>query len=458
MTNSTNSTFVKKLDDADTFESIITDVTISSDLISKDQERYNTLYNAFKNKGIIKSSRDNIKWIASKWKTIYKYILDVYQSVTLRYYLEGLANILLAIDKDKYKEITRPMYNLGKSLQVEKDKERLEGVMTESELKNYVSYNDLVAERERLFNVWNDNLNNKEANIYHLLLAVNTYLPPLRQNWNEMTLFKDTKPPPNDDINYLWEYKKDKWAIVMNYDKIENKRRANGKDREIFKLDDDIKGITNGKRLNDIIKLSLDYFPRDYVLVSPRLNGDKPMSPRNYDNILATIFNPKKPTTNILRKSYINYWHSEKISPKNKMEIARRMRHTLNVASSFYQKINTDDKKDISLDIFELPKIKKSKPKVLKEVSKPVKVPYNPVEYSRKYREENGEELNEKRRNDYEMNKKAILRNKILRNLNNGLTSKPTQMTIDRYGLYYDDDKDKWDYEENNNEPVTRTK
>ena len=73
----------------------------------------------------------------------------------------------------------------------------------------------------------------KKLNIYHLILALNTYIPPLRLNLINMEFHRERKAPPsNIQTNYLWEKTTGKWVIVLNYDKIENKRQAKGYDRE----------------------------------------------------------------------------------------------------------------------------------------------------------------------------------------------------------------------------------
>ena len=73
--------------------------------------------------------------------------------------------------------------------------------------------------------------------MFHLILAVNTYIPPLRLNWIDMEIYPERvvegkvkkkipanlPAPPEDDQNYLWEVNPGKWAMVINYDKVENK-------------------------------------------------------------------------------------------------------------------------------------------------------------------------------------------------------------------------------------------
>lgn len=43
--------------------------------------------------------------------------------------------------------------------------------------------------------------------------------------------------------------------MVINADKIEAKRKSRDLPRQIMRLNDDIEGVTNGKRLNELISL-----------------------------------------------------------------------------------------------------------------------------------------------------------------------------------------------------------
>ena len=249
--------------------------------------------------------------------------------------------------------------------------------------------------------------------------------------------------------NYIWEYEKGQWRYVIGNDKITYKEMLKpGYKRSVFTLSDEIKDITDGKRLNKIITNSLDTHPRKYLLTPTRLlNPDEPMTESAYNSMMATIFQPKKPTCNLFRKAYVNYYYP-KLSTKMQREIATRMRHNKNTAHVNYIKLNIPSeckpKKiikdvDIELDEEDLP-------------LEPVKTPiaktsyFNAKEHAKEYRIINKEKIAEQRKKHYQENKDKILKNKILWMLNvSQSTEKPSQASVEKYGIKYNNDLKKWE-------------
>lgn len=439
---------VKKLDMPSQFNAIKTNMKSTSSLKKHENERYSVWFNYYKeNKQIaVPKNKSSILWVAKHWKTIEKYIKDTYKlpkykPATTRNHLEGLANVLLAIDKNKFKEIVRPYYNLGLDLQKEIDKKRDDSELTPKEKENFVCYADLIEQRNKLHDAWMEKRRDKKLNIYHLILALNTYIPPLRLNLINMEFHRERKAPPsNIQTNYLWEKTKGKWVIVLNYDKIENKRQAKGYDREEFDLEDDIPGVTEGQRLNNIINDSLKDWKREFVLTGVRTYGE-PMGKSSYDQALSTIFNPKKPTQNILRKSYINHFYNKNL-PMSKLKlIARRMRHTVGVAMLSYKKVNINCPEPGDIEGISIP------PKIdIPQPIKKVKTDYfNPSDYSKEYRKKNKEKLKDQRTLNYKTNHVNILRAKLLWNLNRGVVKTPRTATIEKYDLKYNTKMKVWE-------------
>lgn len=540
-TNNTNDTMeVKKLDIPARFAEIPTGFTTSAQLKKHEQERYSVFYNNFWDEArtIVGATKSDITWVGRHWEAVLNWIREVYtppkaKASTLRNQIEGLANILLAIDKVKFKEVTRPLFNTGLTTQRIIDKANEESVLDEDDMRNYVSYRRLVAKRNEMYDLWRKDSGDLRANMYHLILALNTYLPPLRLDWLDMNVYppnsvhsrgvtveatktrrgRVSAPPPQtsrvdlatygeppiNKENYLWEYAPGLWAIVINYDKIENKREEKGLARQIIRLEDDIPGVTDGKRLNQIINESLEAAPRDYVLIGVRTKTA--MLESGFRSAMGSMFKPKNPGQNLLRKAYINFWHRAKVNgmelPERVLKgIADRMRHSLEVARGAYRKVNLADE-DEDLDVFTTrpqetpatPAIEKKRavvepdriyttgfrsavndeeeekpyypplisrstvdepePAGMQRVNPPPqplepKTHYNAAKYQAEYRVTNAEKIRKKKSEHYAKNEIAVLRNKILANLNNGSVRRPMQKSIDRYGLYFDEHSGRW--------------
>jgi len=106
------------------------------------------------------------------------------------------------------------MFNTGLSIQQLIDKENEEYKLTDKDVKNFVSFELLVKQRDILYNQWMKDPKDLKLNMYHLILAVNTYIPPLRLNWVDMEFYPerlvDGKPktpkivgaPPDDNTNW----------------------------------------------------------------------------------------------------------------------------------------------------------------------------------------------------------------------------------------------------------------
>src|SRR6185437_14887807 len=114
--------YVRKLDDPAQFAEIKTGLKTTAALRKHERERHSVWYNYFKARGeLVGPVKSNMLWVGEHWPTILAYIREAYgppnNGSTYRNHLEGLANILLAIDKHKFKETARPLYNQGLTIQ-----------------------------------------------------------------------------------------------------------------------------------------------------------------------------------------------------------------------------------------------------------------------------------------------------------------------------------------------------
>lgn len=437
--------YVRKIDDIG-FDLLETGIKSKSGLNDFLQKKYDTIFNKAKQHKIcrIPKNKSDITWVASCWEQLRDWMKAEYSDGgTLRINLEALANILLAINKNKFREEVRVFFNTGKKLQNEKDDERDESLFPQKDLDNLVVYDDLVKEQKRWYKAWILDPKNKRLNMYHLILALNTMIPPIRKNYHELEFYREsTTPPRNIKTNYLWEKNVGQWILIINYDKVENKREAKNMTRSEFDLSDEIPGITHGKQLNKIINESLKYFPRDFVLSGIK-TGTGPMGSTSYDKALQAIFKPKRPTQNLIRKAWVNHFYRKPLSTKVLNTIAFRMRHSVPVARASYFKINypvndggNDDYAGDALP----PPIPIQHPK-----SEPKKEYFNPAKYAKEYRAKNKDKIKEKRKELYDKNKDKILKDKVLWHLNKGVVKHPSKQSVERYGIKYNPALKKWE-------------
>jgi len=454
---------VVKLDDPQQFKEIETGIKTTAPFRPKSPPmiQYNAWYNYFKKHGGIRlpSNRSSITWVATNHKKIHAYIEANYNPeknkqiapATFRIHSEAFANILLAIDKRKFKEYTRPIFNLGLSHQKSIDQQRKENLLKPKEIANFVCFPDLEKARDEYFRKWMADPKNKKLNMNHLILAMNTYIPPLRLTLIYMQIWRGESQPPDDvETNYLWKKPDGKYVIVINYDKVENKKIKNAlkkgyeHHRSMFDLDHEIRGVTNGKVLQKILDDSLKFFPGEYVLSAVRGSGEF-MDKSSYSSAFATIFKAvgKKPTQNLIRKAYINHWHRLIVDTNRKEEIAKRMRHSVTIAETSYVKVNVPCPHPLLNPGSQL-KVNLLPEKI--DIPPPVKKEYfSPAKYAKEYRAKHAEKLKKQRQENYKKNSSKVLAKKVIWNLNHAAVTNPRASTIDKYKLKYNAKLKMWE-------------
>ena len=340
---------VLKLDTLETFDKIKTGIRSQIELGKNESQKYSVWYNCLAASGITNKQKSNIGWVGRHWKDVYQFIVNNYDGSSLRSHIESLANTLLAIDKDYFKETVRPMFLLGISIQRILNNENDLNLGNEKDIKNYVSFKTLEKKRDQLLTAWSANPMNVALHYSFLILALNTYIPPLRLDTLNMKIIRydninrQNREVPEDLNNYLWEYLPDTWSYVINHDKIEHTRAENGLEKQTIKFNDEVSGVTNGALLNMIISESLEQHPRSYLLTG--LDPNTPLSLRSYDRYLHDLFPDRAVHQNLIRKAYVNHWHSYGINNKHLNDrelkkISSKMRHSLQTARSVYRKSN----------------------------------------------------------------------------------------------------------------------
>lgn len=321
---------IKKLSNDNIFGAIKTNIEDINELPPIVRKTFRTWANKLDEGG------DNIKWVGDDPHRV----LDIINNSNIkpaskRIHYEALANVLLAIDKNRFKKFVKNLYTVG--IVIQQNIPIGDNDMSESENKNYVSYDEIVNIRNSIHSTIS-----LKDNIIHLILSLNTFIPPIRLDYLGMkVVHKETAPEldEKDKTNYWWiDDKNDNMYIVLNHDKIGS---------AILPIEDFVSKHShlvyiNGRAIKDIVKKSLELYPRDYLLCSPK-NKDIALGMPTYNSLIKQVLHTGA-KQNIFRKAFINYWHdsSKRLTENELKNIAKYMRHSISTARSSYRKIIAD--------------------------------------------------------------------------------------------------------------------
>jgi hypothetical protein len=117
------------------------------------------------------------------------------------------------------------------------------------------------------------------------------------------------------------------------------------------------------------------------------------------------------------------------------------MRHSYATASENYIKLNIDPGMQPQIE----GSVVKIAPVIMPPLTVQTKPKFNPVEYSKKYREKNKDKIDQNRKDNYKKNTDKVLARKILYHLNNKLVKKPQKASIERYKLTFNVRLELWE-------------
>ena len=130
------------------------------------------------------------------------------------------------------------------------------------------------------------------------------------------------------------------------------------------------------------------------------------------------VFSPPRESLDILRSAYItNFYNDARHNLKEKDELAKLMRHSAKIAQREYQKIDVSNVPHPDNLVVSIPEL----------VPEPVVVNrsyFNLKEWRKEYRYTHKDEINNKAKEDYKVNKDEILKRHILGNLNRSQTQR----------------------------------
>jgi len=325
---------IKKIDDKTIFDGLVTGIKTEQELKDAGSKIVNTYYKNFKNKLKI-DSNGMLDWIPSNIDKLLKICNSGNTLSSIRIMSEALSNILLLIDKNKYKQLCKDLFLKGINIQHNIDEVKGNQEYTNNENEAKMNFIDLVELRRKY-----QNMEGYKNHIIYLILCLNTYMPPLRLEY----LNTDTEAITfgNNQVNYITDHdiniNTDTMMLYINKDKVSNKVGPVELPFITHKSKNGTKYIF-GNKMRKILRESYNKNPRKYVITS-FYDINTPLSVNSYYRILNTITG-KPVNQNALRKAYINYYYDQnlKLTINDKNIISKYMRNSTNMAEKIYKKV-----------------------------------------------------------------------------------------------------------------------
>jgi hypothetical protein len=248
---------------------------------------------------IIKDAKQSIAWIRAQYKSdvtqkaLFSVVLSVFRHVPGVKEKYATAHTLWVEAFQKVDTAIEERYNKNEPTQKQRD--------------GYVPYPDFIKMRDKL----------DKGTIERLLLAMYTYIRPLRADYNKVRLYKSV-PAGKHEPNYISMTKAGCHMHLEEY--------KTAKTYGAYELD-------LPAALCAEIHASLDKWPRQYLFTMKNdVPFHKPNSFTKWANrILQSQFEPKTPTLTMLRHSYINTLDFNKLTVAERMEEAKLMAHNKDV-------------------------------------------------------------------------------------------------------------------------------
>lgn len=326
---------VNKIDIESIFNELISNLKTEQELSHAGSKVVNANYKTWIKKLNIDSNGE-LEWVRDKIQEIIYICLDTDKPSTSRIRLEALANLLLLIDKNKYKSVAKKLFRRSIEIQQGITEVKDNQEYTEREEASKITYDDMIAMREK----YKNKKSHKDKTIY-LLLCLNTYMPPLRLDYID-----NGKMPisfGNSNENYIEDKLNfdgiDDMKLHIEHDKVSSKVGPIDLDFYDHATKDYIMYI-NGTEMKKIIRDSFNSNPRIFV-INDSYDQSKPMTAKQYYRLMEEVFN-KPVTQNSIRKAFIQHWYDPKfkLTMLDKKIIASYMRNSVLMAESIYRKID----------------------------------------------------------------------------------------------------------------------
>jgi hypothetical protein len=264
-----------------------------------------------------------------------------------------------------------------------------------------------------------DNTNHYIKNLQLLYFSSYVLTPPVR---GEIRLLKFGFDKPaalrdkDNDYIYLDMSNDDQIGeFILN----KNKKSNDSISYEIGFISNNAKNLF-GLELTRLYKKSYNQFKRIYCFENLKTN--KPYSPDTAKNWLLNLIDGKKTGINSIRSSVASYFHNNNYSHSVKETVAKKMRHSVNIASSNYTRIDETKKSD-------------EKPKTINvNVIGSKKEEGNDKSRMKEYYKNNKDKILKQQSDFYKDNREAVRAKKNVAYLNRN-QSEPRKENIEKYKL-----------------------
>lgn len=223
-------------------------------------------------------------------------------------------------------------------------------VVTKKHENDYVPFDTLVAKTEQLVKAFAKRARElvqakqtiktaKDRKIHdHALIAwLNVVEPNIRSALADARIVT-TKPTSRsqgeDQPNLVYVPPQGQCILVLNSDKVSVTKDSPRLDSWEWRSD-----------TSDLMRLSIKAYPRTYLFKAATSN--KPMGSQAYNTMIMAAFQTsdgKRPSQQTIRHATVDHFYSSMCSPPLHLQrdLARRMRHSVEVQNEIYRKVHAD--------------------------------------------------------------------------------------------------------------------
>ena len=239
-------------------------------------------------------------------------------------------------------------------------------VATDRELSQFIRYEDLIRTADILGRNYKNELNqlpvtdrangdkhsNRLFHMHQMYLLVSLYVfdYPSRAEKLGMSFITDEKKA-KPDKNYILVRNEGQCKMIFN----EIKKKHNPLSYDLITDTPTLSGFN--RRLNHIIRMSYDIYPREHVFIGKNdwQGKRKPVSAGTVSNWLSDMYKNRNLGVNTFRSSFVTYYIKADINNKEKKEMATRMRTSTIQIDQAYRKIiqSPEDRAKVKLEALE---------------------------------------------------------------------------------------------------------